>query len=474
VNIFRTLHRSILLLFAVVAISIVILVHFSVSKIVAEQSRAQQQSLSPAFDLVVEQLMKPLHISETLVKAKELEDLMAAPVPDEIAIFKTLGRLQAEFDMNFFIASEQNRRQYNSDGSTTELIDGEVSWYFKYKDQPANVVADIGKWEDTHFYIDLKIFDENERFLGFFGVGKSLSSFLQLFSQYKETYGYDFIFVDEDSNITLSSDPTLLAENSNFKNLADLPWYKNMSTDQQQGSLNNLLIKIDGYDVLIAELNIQPFNWTLYLLTPLDPRQTEISRGFILSIVTLLAVIFGLFLLIYNLLYYFKQDMEKTRQIDVLTELANRSSIILKFDEMMYQKLSVSLVLINLDNFKTVNETHGRKAGDVVLRQIASMLQLELRESDILGRWAGEEFILLLPNTGPHEAMEIAQKLRDRLAGMTITTGSMSIRMTASFGVSFTATPSTINEVIAAADDALFAAKREGRNAVRLQLLDEQ
>jgi diguanylate cyclase (GGDEF)-like protein len=474
VNIFRTLHRSILLLFAVVAISIVILVHFSVSKIVAEQSRAQQQSLSPAFDLVVEQLMKPLHISETLVKAKELEDLMAAPVQDEIAIFNTLGRLQAEFDMNFFIASEQNRRQYNSDGSTTELIDGNVNWYFKYKDQPANVVADIGNWEDPHFYIDLKVFDENERFLGFFGVGKSLSSFLQLFSQYKETYGYDFIFVDQDSNITLSSDPTLLAEKSNFKSLADLPWYKNLSSDQQQGSLNNLLIKIDGYDVLIAELNIQPFNWTLYLLTPLDPRQTEISRGFILSIVTLLAVIFGLFLLIYNLLYYFKQDMEKTRQIDVLTELANRSSIILKFDEMMYQKLSVSLVLINLDNFKTVNETHGRKAGDVVLRQIASMLQLELRESDILGRWAGEEFILLLPNTGPHEAMEIAQKLRDRLAGMTITTGSMSIRMTASFGVSFTATPSTINEVIAAADDALFAAKREGRNAVRLQLLDEQ
>jgi diguanylate cyclase (GGDEF)-like protein len=474
VNIFRTLHRSILLLFAVVAISIVILVHFSVSKIVAEQSRAQQQSLSPAFDLVVEQLMKPLHISETLVKAKELEDLMAAPVQDEIAIFNTLGRLQAEFDMNFFIASEQNRRQYNSDGSTTELIDGNVNWYFKYKDQPANVVADIGNWEDPHFYIDLKVFDENERFLGFFGVGKSLSSFLQLFSQYKETYGYYFIFVDQDSNITLSSDPTLLAEKSNFKSLADLPWYKNLSSDQQQGSLNNLLIKIDGYDVLIAELNIQPFNWTLYLLTPLDPRQTEISRGFILSIVTLLAVIFGLFLLIYNLLYYFKQDMEKTRQIDVLTELANRSSIILKFDEMMYQKLSVSLVLINLDNFKTVNETHGRKAGDVVLRQIASMLQLELRESDILGRWAGEEFILLLPNTGPHEAMEIAQKLRDRLAGMTITTGSMSIRMTASFGVSFTATPSTINEVIAAADDALFAAKREGRNAVRLQLLDEQ
>ncbi|MFQ3235449.1 MAG: diguanylate cyclase (GGDEF)-like protein [Paraglaciecola sp.] len=473
-NIFRTLHRSILLLFAVVAISIIILVHFSISKIVAEQSRSHQLSLSPPFELIIEQLMKPLHISETLAQSKEIKNFMGAPMPDEIAIFDTLKRLQAEFDMNFFIARDLNRRQYNSDGSTNELIDGEVSWYFKYKNLPENVVADLGKWEDIHLYIHLKVFDKKERFLGFFGVGKSLPSFVQLFSQHKETYGYDLIVVDQDSRIMLASDPTLLVENSNFKQLTDLPWYKHLPTDQQLGSLNNFLIKIDGYEVLVAELNIQPFNWTLYVLTPLDSGQTKISWGFIISIVTLFAIIFGLFLLIYYLLYYFKQDMQKNRQMDVLTELANRSSIIQKFDEMMYQKLSVSLVLINLDNFKTVNETHGRKAGDVVLRQIASMLQLELRENDILGRWKGEEFILLLPDTGPHEAMQIAHKLRDRLAGMTMATGSMSIRMTASFGISFTATPRTLNEVIAAADDALFAAKREGRNTVRLQLLDEQ
>lgn len=460
-------------MFAVVAISTVILIHFSVSKLVAEQSRAQQQSLSPAFQLIVAQFMKPLHISETLIQAKELRNLMSSPMLDETKVFNTLSRLQSEFDMNFFIASELNRRQYNSDGSSTELIEGEVNWYFKYKNQPQVVVADIGRRQDSHFYIDLKIFDHDGRFLGFFGVGKSLNSFLTDFAQYKQTYGYDFIFVNQDNKITLSSDPTLLATDSNFKNLANLPWYKGLSDEQKQGSLNNLLIEIDGFDFLIAELNIQPFDWTLYLLTPLDPRQTEISRGFIASVVTLLAVIFGLFLLIYNLLYYFKKDIQKTRQIDVLTELANRSSITLKFDEMMYQKLPVSLVLINLDNFKTINEAHGRKSGDIVLRQIASMLQLGLRDRDIIGRWGGEEFILLLPETGPHEAVAIAQKFRDRLAAMTITTGNTSIRMTASFGVSYTAIPRAINEVIAAADDALFAAKREGRNMVRLQLLDE-
>ena len=86
VNIFRTLHRSILMLFAVVMISIVTLVHLSVSKIVAEQSRAQQRSYSPALQLVVEQLMRPLHISQTLAKSKELKNLMSNPVGNEAQI----------------------------------------------------------------------------------------------------------------------------------------------------------------------------------------------------------------------------------------------------------------------------------------------------------------------------------------------------------------------------------------------------
>lgn len=471
-NIFRTLHRSILILFAVVVVSIVTLVHFSVSKIVAEQSRAQQQSHSPALNLVVEQLMQPLHISQTLAKAKELKELMRSPLNNEEQIFATLKRLHQEFSLNFFIASEISRIQYDSDGRTIELVEDKVDWYFRYKAQPEDAMADIGQWQNPQFYIDLKIYDDQGNFLGVFGVGKSLDAFTDVFSQYKNTYGYDFIFVDQNKDITLTSDPDLLVQGVTFKNLADLPWFKALSAEQQSSSLNNLLLQVDGQEALIAELNIQPFDWTLYIITPLQSRQTEISRGFIVSVVTLLAVIFGLFLLIYNLLYYFKKDMQKIKQIDILTELANRSNISLKFEELMYQKQSVSLVLIDLDNFKPINETHGRKAGDIVLRQVAQMLQSHIRQSDILGRWGGEEFILLMPDTGPHEAVDLCQKLCNKLAAMTITTGTTSIQITGSFGVSYTATPRGMSELISAADDALFTAKRDGRNIVRMQLIE--
>jgi diguanylate cyclase (GGDEF)-like protein len=460
------------MLFAVVVVSIVTLIHISVSKIVAEQSRAQQQSHSPALQLIVEQLMQPLHISQTLAKAKELKDLMRDPQDNEEQVFTTLKRLNQEFSLNFFIASEISRTQYDSAGKKIDLIEGKVDWYFRYKDQPENAMADIGQWQNPQFYIDLKIYDDEGNFLGVFGVGKSLTAFTQVFSEYKKTYGYDFIFVDQNKDITLTSDPELLIKGVTFKNLADLPWFQALKPAQQQASLNNLLLQINGQEALIAELNIQPFDWTLYIITPLQSRQTEISRGFIISIVTLLAVIFGLFLLIYNLLYYFKKDIQKIKQIDILTELANRGNTTLKFEELMYEKKSVSLVLIDLDNFKPINETHGRKAGDIVLRQVAQMLQSNIRDTDILGRWGGEEFILLMSDTGPHEAVELCQELCKKLAAMTITTGTTSIQITGSFGVSFTATPRTMSEVITAADDALFSAKRDGRNMVRMQLIE--
>ncbi len=150
-NIFRTLHKSILILFAVVLISIVTLVHISVSKIVAEQSRTQQQSYSPALQLIVEQLMQPLHISQTLAKAKELNDLMRNPLNNEDQIFATLKRLNQEFSLNFFIASEISRIQYNSEGKKIELTEDKVDWYFRYKAQPENAMADIGQWQKQQF-----------------------------------------------------------------------------------------------------------------------------------------------------------------------------------------------------------------------------------------------------------------------------------------------------------------------------------
>lgn len=476
-SIFRTLHQSILVLFTVVVISIVTLVHFSISKIVAEQSRAQQASMSPAVDLVVDQLLKPLHIAETLSKSRELIELMNIEDGAEIdrqQAMSMLTRLEQEFDMIFFIASEQQRLQINSDGSEVALIEGEVSWYFKYRDAPRDAVADIGKWEDTHFYIDLKIYDDNGRFLGFFGVGKALGAFLSVFDSYKREHGYDFVFVDSQDDIMLSSDPTLIAEYSQFKNLVDLPWFNALSAGVRSSkALNNQLVHVNDQDYLIAEIALGQFDWTMYLLSPLNARQTEISRAFIVSVVTLLVVIFALFLIIYNMLYYFRKDIKASRLHYNHNRLPDRLNVEEKYNELMAQERSMSVILIDIDDFSTINDTYGRNIGDEVIEQFIAFLSSRARDKDVVGRWSSEEFVLLLPDTGPHEAYDIAQQLRHGVSTIDPPERHPDLRLTATFGISYTATARSMNEVTAYADDALYQAKRDGSNVVRMQLIDD-
>lgn len=473
VNTFRTLHRSILILFAVVVVSIVTLVHFSISKIVAEQSRAQQQSLSPAISLIVEQILKPLHTSEALGNSRELVALMEGNIIDEQTVLSSLSRMEDEFGLSFFIASETVRKQFNSDGSVISLVEGDVSWYFKYKDYPADAVADIGKWEDTHFYIDIKIYNDNDEFLGFFGVGKSLKSFLEIFETYKEEYGYDFLFVDNTGDIMLSSDASLNASYSNFTNLRELPWYTELPLNVQNNqALNNKLVTIDEKDYLIAEVKLNQFGWTVFLLSPLTDRQAEISQAFIFSVVTILVIIFSLFLLIYNLLYYFRRDMQPDIIVRHASTLPERENLELAYDSLVKDQKSVSIALISIDDYYTMCDTYGKETGEEVLDKVVAYLSDNAREQDILGRWNKDEFILLLPQTGPHEAREMAQNLRHGIATLTPVSSHPQLPLTASFGISFTASMRPMNEVTAHAEDALYQAKRDGKNLVRLQLID--
>lgn len=471
-NTFRTLHRSILVLFAVVVIAIVILVHFSISKIVAEQSRAQQSSTSPAVSLIVNQLFKPLHISETLGKSRELIEIMNAETLDETKVYGVLRRLEQEFGMTFFIAHEETRMQYHSDGSKLALEEDKVNWYFKYKAIDDDEVADIGKWEDPHFYIDLKIFNDNGKFLGFFGVGKSLTSFINVFKQYKERYSYDFLFVDPNGNIMLSSDPTLLASFSDFKHLSTLSWFANLPQDVQDNrDLNNRLVNIDEKDFLIAEVALPQFDWTVYLLSPLNKRQTEISNGFIFSVVSLLIIVFALFLLINNLLYYFRKDMKSDLIIRNSSRLPDKKQIADIYHRQIKQHGRLSVVLVDVDHFADINDIHGRNAGDEVLEKVSDYLRQHIKEGDVLGRWSSEVFIILMPNTGPNEAQNCANNLRHGIATLPQSSTYEGLSVTASFGVSFTASARPLLEVSSHAEDALYQARRRGHNTVCVDLI---
>jgi two-component system, cell cycle response regulator len=159
-------------------------------------------------------------------------------------------------------------------------------------------------------------------------------------------------------------------------------------------------------------------------------------------------------------------------QTDGLTGLDNRRHLNERLEEMFQhaQRLAepFSCVMCDLDHFKSVNDTYGHQAGDEVLKQLATILNDEAREIDRVGRYGGEEFMLLLPGTVLDAAVTFAERVRKRIEGHTFSFPGGTLTRTASFGVSGWPHPKikACDSLVRTADDALYVAKETGRNRV--------
>lgn len=122
--------------------------------------------------------------------------------------------------------------------------------------------------------------------------------------------------------------------------------------------------------------------------------------------------------------------------------------------------------MFDLDHFKQINDTHGHQAGDFILKKIAFLVKDNMRQGDILARYGGEEFIAILPETGRHKAMELADRLRTKIAAAKILYNDTTLKVTASFGVSELIPGMDMGRLIEDADTMLYKAKRNGRNTV--------
>ena len=159
-------------------------------------------------------------------------------------------------------------------------------------------------------------------------------------------------------------------------------------------------------------------------------------------------------------------------QTDALTGLDNRRHLNERIDEMFSHAKRLnepfSLVMCDLDKFKSVNDTYGHQAGDEVLKQLSAILKDEAREIDRVGRYGGEEFMLLLPGTVLDAAVTFAERVRKRIEGNTFTFPGGTLTRTSSFGVAGWPHPQIeqCDDLVRTADDALYVAKETGRNKV--------
>jgi diguanylate cyclase (GGDEF)-like protein len=165
-------------------------------------------------------------------------------------------------------------------------------------------------------------------------------------------------------------------------------------------------------------------------------------------------------------------DAEQRAQTDPLTGVLNRRSLIERLEagcvRARARGLPIAVLFLDLDHFKLINDSFGHQAGDACLRAIIGPIQSELRQSDVIGRYGGEEFVVILSSADAAAARPIAQRILERVASVRVEGFGQAIRLTCSIGIAASDTLGLWGEqLINRADAAVYAAKRSGRNQVQ-------
>jgi diguanylate cyclase (GGDEF)-like protein len=164
------------------------------------------------------------------------------------------------------------------------------------------------------------------------------------------------------------------------------------------------------------------------------------------------------------------RELERASRTDVLTALANRRAMITSLEAAygLYQRHGqlFSVIMIDLDFFKQVNDRYGHGVGDDLLKLLAKMLVDEVRQQDLVSRWGGEEFLVLLPHASLEQSLAVAEKLRREIAATNTQAIGMQEPVTASLGVQCIGSTRDLSTLIIEVDRNLYEAKRRGRNQV--------
>ncbi|MBD3641024.1 MAG: GGDEF domain-containing protein [Marinobacter sp.] len=161
-------------------------------------------------------------------------------------------------------------------------------------------------------------------------------------------------------------------------------------------------------------------------------------------------------------------EFEFAAKHDALTGLANRreglEQLDIEYQRYLRSQRSFSVMLMDIDLFKGINDRYGHHAGDELIRMVAGILRDQCRKVDTVARWGGEEYLVLLPETGPEEALKTAQRIRAAVEAGSVKVDRHSIGATISVGTATIAGSESIDHLLQRADEALYAAKSAGRN----------
>ncbi|GIU52429.1 MULTISPECIES: sensor domain-containing diguanylate cyclase [Shewanella] len=425
---------------------------------------------------IQQDLLRPIFISSLMAQDTFVRDWTINDEQEPEKLVRYLKEIQEKYNtVTSFFVSEASRNYYHSTGVLRKIEDVSVddAWYFRVRSLPTsedyeiNIDTDTANKNRTVIYVNYKVYDFDGNFIGVTGVGLAVESVKKMIELYQTRYNRKVYFSDRQGNITLRSEG-----------------FDGASTLQSTQGLEKLATRIltspsasfsylrDNRTIYLNSRLVEEFQW--YLMVEQDEvlAEKKLLTTFWVNIGLSLVVTFGILLIANMTLGKYQRKLEMMASTDKLTGAANRQA----FEEYFTRSISravvesipMAVLILDIDHFKQVNDKYGHNIGDLVIQSAANVLKLHLSNADLLCRWGGEEFLILLPNNNASQAHDLADKIRESVAAKNIKVNGSDINITISCGVAEYRKTETPEELINRADIALYQAKEQGRNQVVL------
>jgi diguanylate cyclase (GGDEF)-like protein len=419
---------------------------------------------------IQKQIIEPNLIASMMAHDTFMKDWLANQENDSEQVVKYLDTIQNKYQMfATFLVSEKTQNYYSAGGLLEKVKKDNPNnnWYFSFKKNPEILEINIDKNEHMGsslvMFINHKIFDNEFHMIGATGVGLKISYINDMLKQFRLKYSFNVYFINNEGQVIISE-----LDNNAIRNIDDVPELREIKADLISKGSQLFEYTRNNETVLLNRKYIPELDLYLLVEAKMNDFTNEVTETFYFNIVIslLLTVVITLIVLVYVRNIHGK--LNQLADNDALTGLPNRRFFNRNLEHSLQLKkrnnINLSVLFLDLDDFKTINDTKGHDVGDQVLKRIAKILNITIRGTDFTSRWGGEEFIVLLLDSDINGAIARAALLCKAIEEDKSLVNLVDHKVTASLGVTEVQEHDDIDAIFKRVDSALYKAKAAGKN----------
>ncbi|MEB0048192.1 MULTISPECIES: diguanylate cyclase [unclassified Pseudomonas] len=426
-------------------------------------------------------LVRPILISSMMSRDTFMRDWVVNGEHNPDQMTRYLNEVMTHYGAyTAFFISNSSLTYYHAKGVLKQIKADEPrdAWYFRVRDMKKpyeiNVDPDMANKDNLTVFINYKVYDYNNRFIGAAGVGLTVDAVIKLIDKYQQRYQRSVYFVDTFGRLVLTGAEGGPQGARAGLTLGELDSMKTLTSQLPKPHSGSFEYSAQGQAHFLNVRFIPELNWYLFVDKREDGALSDIRQSLYLNLLICLVITLAVLALLNRVIKRYQRKIQAQATLDSLTELPNRRGFDLLAAQAMHEAQRepkpLTALLLDLDHFKALNDTFGHLAGDQVLIGFARDLESCLRHCDIVCRWGGEEFIVLLKDTDGETGLMIAEKIRQHVEKQRYAYHGNELHLTVSIGLTTLQPHETLHTLLSRADHAMYRAKQAGRNRTCVEM----